>query len=134
MSYVTIEQSADWVRKIGLGGAAASTYSSSAMSALTHAPSAPVLCTFSDHAELVESLAQFVVKAQKESIQKKGRFTVAVSGGSLPAQLSGLIDRPGVKWDKWSVPLCSSCGASADRRNRAHLQADFLRRRARRAP
>ncbi|KAI0735377.1 6-phosphogluconolactonase [Earliella scabrosa] len=69
----------------------------------TTAPSAPVLCAFPTSAELVESLAQFIVKAQKESIEKKGRFTIALSGGSLPKQLSGLIDNPAVKWDKWHV-------------------------------
>lgn len=68
---------------------------------MPHTPSAPVVCTFSNPEELVESLAQFIVKAQKESIQKKGKFTVAISGGSLPKQLGGLIGRAGVKWDKW---------------------------------
>ena len=66
-----------------------------------HAPSAPILCSFSNPDELIESLAQFIIKAQKEAIQKKGRFTLAVSGGSLPKQLNGLIGKPGVKWDKW---------------------------------
>ena len=74
---------------------------------MPHAPSAPVVCSFSNPDELVESLAQFIIKAQKESIQKKGKFTVAVSGGSLPQQLNGLIGKPGVKWDKWSVASCS---------------------------
>ena len=78
----------------------------------SHAPSAPVLCSFTNADELIESLAQFIIKAQKEAIQKKGRFTVAVSGGSLPKQLNGLIDKPAIKWDKWSVifphPLLAS--------------------------
>ena len=68
---------------------------------MPHTPSAPVVCSFSNPDELVESLAQFIIKAQKESVQKKGKFTVAVSGGSLPKQLNGLIGKPGVKWDKW---------------------------------
>jgi len=50
---------------------------------------------------LSEKLAVFIVKAQKEAIDKKGRFTVALSGGSLPKQLNKLIDNPAVKWDKW---------------------------------
>jgi len=75
----------------------------SAHHASTHAPSAPVVYSFSNPEELVESLAQFIIKAQKESIEKKGRFTVAISGGSLPKQLNGLIGKPGVKWDKWEV-------------------------------
>ena len=64
-------------------------------------PSAPVLYSFPTNAKLLDGLATFILKAQKESIQKKGRFTVAVSGGSLPKQLSGLIGMNGVKWDKW---------------------------------
>lgn len=83
-----------------------------------HAPSAPILCSFSNPDELVDSLAQFIVKAQKEAVQKKGRFTVAISGGSLPQQLSGLIGRPGVKWDKWYACALRTPSASA---------ADFLR-------
>ena len=70
-----------------------------------HQPSAPVVYSFSNPEELIESLAHFIIKAQKESIQKKGRFTVAVSGGSLPKQLNGLIGKDGVKWDKWQVHL-----------------------------
>ncbi|KAH7883917.1 hypothetical protein F5I97DRAFT_1969191 [Phlebopus sp. FC_14] len=66
-------------------------------------PSPPSLFSFSSSAELTESLASFIVKAQKESIDKKGRFSVALSGGSLPKQLNGLINNPAVKWDKWQV-------------------------------
>jgi len=68
-----------------------------------HAPSAPVLFSFSDPTDLVDSLATFIIKAQKESVEKRGRFTVAISGGSLPKQLNGLIDKPGVRWDLWHV-------------------------------
>ncbi|TCD67539.1 suppressor of los1-1 [Steccherinum ochraceum] len=68
-----------------------------------HTPSAPILTSFSNPEELVDSLARFILKAQRESIEKKGKFTIAFSGGSLPAQLEGLIGRPGVKWDKWQV-------------------------------
>lgn len=70
---------------------------------MPHQASAPILCSFSTPDELVDSLAHFIIKAQRESIEKKGKFTVAISGGSLPKQLNGLIGKPGVKWDKWSV-------------------------------
>ena len=66
-------------------------------------PSPPVLCAFPSSTELVDALAQFILKAQKESVEKKGRFTVALSGGSLPKQLAGLVNNPAVKWDKWYV-------------------------------
>ena len=64
-----------------------------------HQPPHPPQLVVSD--ALVADLAAYVAKAQKDAIVKKGRFTVAVSGGSLPKQLNGLIGKPGVKWDKW---------------------------------
>ncbi|KZT74812.1 6-phosphogluconolactonase [Daedalea quercina L-15889] len=66
-------------------------------------PSTPILFSFPSSAELCDALAEFVVKAQREAIEKKGRFSVAISGGSLPKQLNALISHPGVKWDKWQV-------------------------------
>lgn len=61
----------------------------------------PILYSFSSTDKLVEALAQFIIKVQKDAIDKKGRFTIALSGGSLPKQLKGLIGREGVKWEKW---------------------------------
>jgi 6-phosphogluconolactonase len=66
-------------------------------------PSAPIVTSFPSSEELSDTLASFVIKAQKESVEKKGRFTVALSGGSLPKQLKGLINQPAVKWEKWQV-------------------------------
>ena len=66
-----------------------------------HAPNPPILHTFPDADAIVDALASFIVKAQKESLDRKGRFTIALSGGSLPKMLAGLIDNPSVKWDKW---------------------------------
>lgn len=64
-------------------------------------PNPPTVYSFSTG--LSSALTSFIVRAQKESIEKKGRFTVALSGGSLPKQLKGLINNPGVRWDKWQV-------------------------------
>jgi len=75
------------------------------MSSIHHPPSPPILYSFDSSNELSERLAAFIVKAQKEAVVKKGRFTVAVSGGSLPKQLNKLIDNPAVKWDKWWVSV-----------------------------
>jgi len=66
-------------------------------------PSAPILVSFPENDVLVSSLASFVAKAQKESIDKKGRFTIALSGGSLPKLLRGLIGNPTIKWNYWYV-------------------------------
>jgi len=66
-------------------------------------PNAPILVSFPSSAELSKHLATYIIKAQKESVEKKGRFTVALSGGSLPKQLKELKGNPAVKWDKWQV-------------------------------
>ena len=70
-----------------------------------HPPHAPLLAVFPDTPALVAELATFVAKAQKDAIDKKGRFTIALSGGSLPAMLAGLTALPAgaVKWHHWHV-------------------------------
>ncbi|KAI9454856.1 6-phosphogluconolactonase [Lactarius psammicola] len=66
-------------------------------------PTQPVVYSFPDTSTLSNSLAEYILKAQKESIDKRGRFTVAISGGSLPKTLTALVAKPGVKWDKWHI-------------------------------
>ena len=66
-----------------------------------HPPNPPVVYSFPTKGVLITSLAQFIVKAQKDAISKKGKFTVALSGGSLPSMLGGLIGNNQVKWNVW---------------------------------
>ncbi|TDL28556.1 6-phosphogluconolactonase [Rickenella mellea] len=66
-------------------------------------PADPILCSFPSPQVLVESLAAFVIKVQREAVEKRGKFTLAISGGSLPKNLNALIGKPGVKWDLWQV-------------------------------
>jgi 6-phosphogluconolactonase len=66
-------------------------------------PSAPVLYSFEDVPNLCESLANFITKAQSDAIAKRGNFTIALSGGSLPNNLKNLINHPDIQWDKWQV-------------------------------
>ncbi|KAH0590495.1 putative 6-phosphogluconolactonase [Termitomyces sp. J132] len=73
------------------------------MSTVHQAPNDPVLVSFTSTDALVDGLAAFIVKAQKDSLDKKGRFSIALSGGSLPKMLRGLVANPAVKWDKWQV-------------------------------
>jgi 6-phosphogluconolactonase len=70
---------------------------------MPHNSTPAVLYSFSSPDELTESLADFVIKVQNDAIEKRGKFTIALSGGSLPKQLSAVIGRPGVKWDRWWV-------------------------------
>ncbi|KAF8499190.1 6-phosphogluconolactonase [Russula emetica] len=67
------------------------------------APTQPVVYSFSDTSHLSDSLAEYIIKAQKEAIDKRHRFTIAISGGSLPRTLTALIAKPGVQWNKWHV-------------------------------
>lgn len=73
------------------------------MAAVHHPPNPPVIHSFASADKLVEDLATFVIKAQKEAVDRKGRFTVAISGGSLPKMLRGLVGNPGAKWNEWQV-------------------------------
>lgn len=50
-----------------------------------------------------DSLANFVVKAQRDAVDKRGKFTIALSRGSLAANLRGLVGQQNVQWDKWCV-------------------------------
>jgi 6-phosphogluconolactonase len=87
----------------------------------THPPNDPVLYSFGSNDDLISALAGFIVKAQREAIDKKGRFTIALSGGSLPKMLKGLIDTPGIKWDKWCVYQLSSRRSVWSEQNRRHV-------------
>jgi 6-phosphogluconolactonase len=68
-----------------------------------NAPAKPVLYSQKDGDDVVRALTEYILQAQREAVEKKGRFTVALSGGSLPKMLRGLIGNEGVDWDKWQV-------------------------------
>lgn len=65
------------------------------------APAQPILYSFPDSDSLVKDLASFILKAQFDAIDKRNRFTLALSGGSLPKMLKGLIGNEQVEWNKW---------------------------------
>lgn len=46
-----------------------------------------------------------MVKAQRDAVDKRGKFTIALSRGSLAANLRGLVGQENVQWDKWYVTL-----------------------------
>lgn len=73
------------------------------MSGIHQPPNPPILYSLPSPTALSQSLEAFIVKAQKDSLDKKGKFTIALSGGSLPKFLSGLKDNNAIKWDKWQV-------------------------------
>jgi len=68
---------------------------------------APIVHTFPNTRELSVSLADLVVKLSEDAINIRNRFTVGISGGSLPKLLAAdLKNREDVEWDKWQVFFC----------------------------
>ena len=72
-------------------------------SSMHSGPAKPVLYAQKSADDVVTALASYILQAQNEAVEKKGRFTIALSGGSLPKMLRGLIGMDGVDWDKWLV-------------------------------
>lgn len=66
-------------------------------------PRPPVVYSFPSTDALSKSLGSFIIKTQNDAIDKKGRFSIALSGGSLPKMLNALIGEKGVEWGKWQV-------------------------------
>ncbi|KAF9430435.1 suppressor of los1-1 [Podila epigama] len=60
--------------------------------------------TFPDANSLSQGLDKYVAKLSAEAIQRHGKFTVALSGGSLPKQLSAVLrHNKSVDFSKWIV-------------------------------
>ena len=70
---------------------------------VTSSAAPPVLYTFPQIEKLQSSLANFIIKAQTDAIAKRGKFTIALSGGSLPNNLKPLASEEGIEWEKWQV-------------------------------
>lgn len=70
-------------------------------------PTKPLLHSFANKGAIKSPLAAYIFEIQKDAISKKGKFTIAVSGGSLPETLSELVgfELNGVKvgWEHWHV-------------------------------
>jgi len=61
--------------------------------------------SFSSTKDIEDALCQFIIKRQKEALQSQDKFTIALSGGSLPLRLAALANYPAdeVFWNKWHV-------------------------------
>jgi 6-phosphogluconolactonase len=94
------------------------------MAAVHHLLAQPVVRVFPTNDALKEALASFIINAQREAFEKKKgrpRFTIAISGGSLPDMLSGLIGKPEVKWKHWYFRLIHICRSEADFKTDRHV-------------
>ncbi|KAJ1734189.1 suppressor of los1-1 [Coemansia biformis] len=60
--------------------------------------------SFASGNDISQALSEFVAQASSEAIARSGRFTVAFSGGSLPATVCRfLVDNGDVDFAKWHV-------------------------------
>lgn len=67
-------------------------------------PSAPVLYSFPDPDLAQDALADYIFSVQEEAIaSKRDKFTLAISGGSLPKMLKKLVSNyhGKIKWGLW---------------------------------
>ncbi|CAG8440866.1 8051_t:CDS:2 [Acaulospora morrowiae] len=68
---------------------------------------APHIITKPTTGELSISLADLVVEKSKKAIETLDRFTIGLSGGSLPKILAAdLKNRKDITWEKWEVFFC----------------------------
>lgn len=73
----------------------------------------PAIYAFPEFSEVAAAVADHVVAAQNatlkhskpnQPVDTQKRFKIGLSGGSLISVLEqGLLARPDVQWDKWSV-------------------------------
>jgi 6-phosphogluconolactonase len=64
----------------------------------------PIVFSFPDETGVSEALAQFILEAEEQSVRRRGTFTIALSGGSVPALLSsGILESDSVDWEHWQI-------------------------------
>ncbi|CAH1760044.1 8654_t:CDS:2 [Entrophospora sp. SA101] len=68
----------------------------------------PIIQSFPTHQNLSKNLSDMIVELSKKSIATRGRFTIGLSGGSLPKILSLKLKshKYDVEWNKWQVFFC----------------------------
>ncbi len=70
-------------------------------------PPPPDVRVYQTPQDAAEALAAEVSRLSAESIAERGRFTIALSGGSTPAALYALLASPphaaGIDWPRWHV-------------------------------
>ena len=71
-------------------------------------PAPPTIRCFSDGDALASAALAFIIHAAQDAIAARGRFTIALTGGSSPVATYALLARtpPGqIAWDKWEIFL-----------------------------
>ncbi|KAK3818177.1 MAG: 6-phosphogluconolactonase [Linnemannia gamsii] len=89
-----------------------------------HAAPPTHIYTFPDVASLSQGLDTYVAKLSEEAIKRHGKFTVAISGGSLPKQLSAVLKHnKSVDFSKWIVYFADERCVALDHEDSNYLLA-----------
>ncbi|MEX2114795.1 MAG: 6-phosphogluconolactonase [Pirellulales bacterium] len=83
---------------------------------------------FTDSDEVARQAAQFVAAQARAAVQQRGRFVIAVSGGTTPWQMLRALANEDVPWPRVHVVQVDERVAPAgdDARNLTHLTASLL--------
>ena len=85
------------------------------------------LHTFQSQDALIEVLSKSIIDQLQEAIDKKGKASLLVSGGSTPKPLFKKLSEASVAWEKVSVGLCDERWiASSDKNSNENLVKTYL--------
>jgi 6-phosphogluconolactonase len=93
------------------------------------------LHAFTGQDELIEALSQRIAGQLRQAIDKKGKASLIVSGGSTPKPLFEKLRRMEIAWDKVTIGLCDErwVAPSHDDSNEQFVKRHLLRERASKA-
>ncbi len=85
------------------------------------------LHTFSSQEALIELLSQSIIDQLQEAIDKKGKASLLVSGGSTPKPLFKKLSATSLAWEKVIVGLCDERWIPiSDENSNEHLVKNYL--------
>ncbi len=80
--------------------------------------------TFMTQEELNKAAANFVVKSAERAIASRGRFIVALAGGTTPKSVYELLRSINTDWTKWHIYYGDERCLSSDHADRNSLMAE----------
>jgi 6-phosphogluconolactonase len=86
---------------------------------------------FQDIEKLSQSAADYIVRVAREAVADHGNFTIALSGGSTPRKLYGMLAeepyRSQIAWDKIEIFWCDErCVPPSDPESNYHLAEQVM--------
>lgn len=91
--------------------------------------------SFASQSELIARLSESIAKDLQEVIEKNGKASLIVSGGSTPKGLFERLSRSEIEWEKVTVGLCDErwVPSSHEQSNEKLVRTHLLRERAAKA-